>query len=187
MRKIISIIFTTLVTWQCLMSCSKESPNACEPVSFSLNIKPSDPCSGTGIVSVEVAGNSAYTFFVNNLPAQASPQFSALKVGNYKLRIQSATGCKKDTVFVVPVIASGPLFADVKSLLSRNCSGCHSGNNPQAGIDFTNDCAILSNWQRIKQRAVEGDPSPMPTSGLMPLAEREKIVRWINSGHRFED
>ncbi len=27
----------------------------------------------------------------------------------------------------------------------------------------------------------------MPTSGLMPLAEREKIVRWINSGHRFED
>jgi uncharacterized membrane protein len=169
------------------MSCSKESSNACGPVAFSLNITPSSPCGGTGSVSVEISGNNTFTFVINDLPAQASPQFNTLKAGNHSLRIRSATGCIKDTVFAVPLIASGPQFAEVKSLLNRNCSSCHSGNNPQAGIDLTNDCVILGSWQRIKVRAVEGDPSPMPTSGLMPLAEREKIIRWINSGHRFED
>ena len=187
MRKIIPIIFTTLVTWQCFMSCSKESSNACMPAAFSLTITPSAPCGGTGTVSVEITGNNPFTFTIDNSPVQTSPQFSKLKAGNHSLRIRSAAGCINDTVFAVPLTASGPQFAYVKSLLNRHCSSCHSGNNPHAGIDLTNDCTILGNWQRIKVRAVDGDPSPMPTGGLMPLAEREKIVRWINSGHRFED
>lgn len=176
-----------IIALQFFISCTKESQNKCEDVSLSLNITPSHPCTGTGSVFVNIGGNDVFKFGLNNLPAQESNQFTSLKTGNYTLRINTLTNCDQDTIFTVPVIPSGPQFSEVKNLLNQNCSRCHSGNNPQAGIDLTNDCVIISSWQRIKQRAIYGDPSPMPTNGLIPLTEREKILRWINSGHRFED
>lgn len=187
MKRKTVFISLMIITLQFIISCSKESQHKCEDFSFSLIINPSHPCAGTGGVFVNIAGNGVFKYGINNLPAQESSQFSALKSGNYTLRLSSVTSCDKDTVFTVPVITSGPQFSEVKTLLNQHCSRCHSGNNPQAGIDLTNDCVILNSWQRIKQRAIDGDPSPMPTNGLIPFTEREKILRWINSGHLFED
>jgi uncharacterized membrane protein len=65
--------------------------------------------------------------------------------------------------------------------------GCHSGNNPQGGLDFTNVCDILNHWQRIDARAVQGIPSPMPQAGLIPQEERSKIIEWLNTGHSYSN
>lgn len=81
----------------------------------------------------------------------------------------------------------GPTFLKVKSILVTYCLQCHGGVNPQAGLDWSRDCDILTYWDRIKARAVDGDPSPMPQAGLMPLAERSKISAWIQAGHRYTD
>lgn len=64
---------------------------------------------------------------------------------------------------------------------------CHSGINPQAGIDFTRICDILNHWDRIQARAVDGNPSPMPPTGIIPIVERNKILDWINTGHLYEE
>jgi hypothetical protein len=34
---------------------------------------------------------------------------------------------------------------------------------------------------------VDGNPSPMPTGGLLPANERQKITDWINAGGRITD
>lgn len=81
----------------------------------------------------------------------------------------------------------GPVFLQVKSILATHCLQCHSGVNPQAGLDWSRDCDILTYWDRIKARAVDGNPSPMPQAGLIPLAERSKISAWIQAGHQYTD
>ncbi len=81
----------------------------------------------------------------------------------------------------------GPLFLQVKRILSTHCLQCHSGVNPQAGLDWSRDCDILTYWDRIKARAIDGDPSPMPQAGLMPIDERSQISAWIQAGHRYTD
>ncbi|MGB4770528.1 MAG: hypothetical protein WBP58_03670 [Chitinophagaceae bacterium] len=75
----------------------------------------------------------------------------------------------------------------MRRILFNNCIQCHSGVNPQAGLDWTRDCDILQYWDRIKARAVDGDPSPMPQAGLIPETERNKIMAWIQAGHRYSD
>jgi uncharacterized membrane protein len=81
----------------------------------------------------------------------------------------------------------GPAFLQVKRILATHCLQCHSGVNPQAGLDWSRDCDILTYWDRIKARAVDGDPSPMPQAGLMPKDERNQIMAWINKGHLYKN
>jgi hypothetical protein len=61
--------------------------------------------------------------------------------------------------------------------------GCYS----QGGINFTVDCNIVLNKDRIKARAIDGNPSIMPPTGALPQADKDKITNWINAGGRFTD
>lgn len=79
----------------------------------------------------------------------------------------------------------GPVFLEVKKILATHCQQCHSGVNPQAGLDWSRDCDILTYWDRIKARAVDGDPSPMPQAGLISIPERKQIIDWINMGRPY--
>jgi len=87
----------------------------------------------------------------------------------------------------ISTVSPGPKFLQVKRILANNCLQCHSGVNPQAGLDWSRDCDILQYWDRIKARAVDGDPSPMPQAGLIPESERNQIMAWIQAGHRYTD
>jgi len=87
----------------------------------------------------------------------------------------------------ISTLRAGPAFLQVKRILANQCLQCHSGVNPQAGLDWSRDCDILQYWDRIKARAVDGDPSPMPQAGLIPESERNQIMAWIQAGHRYTD
>jgi hypothetical protein len=73
------------------------------------------------------------------------------------------------------------LFSAVRSLVQTNCAinGCHGNAQQPLLVD---PCAIIANKFLIKQRAVDGNPTPMPPTGLLPAAERQKITDWINAG-----
>lgn len=120
-------------------------------------------------------------------PFQSSPEFFPLVAGNYTLTIKNEDGCTQTIGVVISSIPAGSLFTAVKDLFGANCVSCHGGANPQAGLDFSKNCDIINNWSRIKERAVDGNPSSMPQGGLLPLNERNKIISWINAGHRFSD
>lgn len=87
----------------------------------------------------------------------------------------------------------GTLFTAVKSVLATNCalSGCHAGATPQNGINFSDNCTIVTQKNQIKARAVDqaGTPTQMPPPPNAPLSEadRQKITAWINAGGRLTD
>lgn len=88
-----------------------------------------------------------------------------------------------------PGPVAGPLFINARSVIVANCatSGCHTGTSPQAGINFSQDAVIVANRDRIKARAIDGIPTPMPPNGLMSQTNRNIITTWINAGGRFTD
>jgi hypothetical protein len=170
------------------MACKKsESINCNDSIVILATATLSDPCVSQGQITVQAPLGSNVEYRLNNGPYQSQPGFVALRAGQYRLGIKDAAGCVADTAITVQSLPPGPFFTAVKALFAANCLGCHSGNNPQAGIDLSNGCDIVQHWQRIKARAVDGNPSPMPQGGLLPLADRNKIVAWINAGHRFTD
>lgn len=71
---------------------------------------------------------------------------------------------------------------DIAPIINSNCatSGCHAANGQTPAL--TNYAEIFSQKNRIKARAVDGIPTPMPTGGLMNTSNRNKIATWINRG-----
>ena len=105
------------------------------------------------------------------------------------MNVKDAAGCTKSTTVSVNAVAAGTLFLAARSVIQNNCAtaGCHSGGAPAGGISFSNDCNIVINKDRVKARAIDGNPSFMPPTGPLPQADRDKITAWINAGGRFTD
>jgi uncharacterized membrane protein len=144
------------------------------------------PPSGS-ITATPSGGTGPYTFSLNAGTYQASNIFSGLVAGSYIVNAKDANGCIGSGNATVTNLPMGPLFSAVKSLLQAECVTCHNASNANGGMDWTVDCNIVANSSRIKVRAVDGVPSPMPPTGLLPLAERQKITNWINAGGRYTD
>jgi hypothetical protein len=64
----------------------------------------------------------------------------------------------------------------IANVINTNCGGCHSNYTNYNGL-----MAITNNGQ-LKARVVDGNPSPMPPSGLLPQSTRDSILWWINGG-----
>ena len=151
----------------------------------------SDKCSNTGKITITAAGSTGFTYSLNNGAFGASNVFSNLAPGAYTLNAKDAGGCVKSGTVTVASVAAGTTFAAVKAIIQTNCavSGCHTGANAQNGINFSEDCTIVSNWYRIKARAVDENPSIMPPAPKTPLStsEKQKILDWIAAGHQYTD
>ena len=87
----------------------------------------------------------------------------------------------------------GTLFTAVRNILQANCalSGCHAGASPQNGINFGDNCTIVTQKDRIKARAVDASGTsnqmPPPPSAPLTATERQKITDWVNAGGKITD
>jgi uncharacterized membrane protein len=79
----------------------------------------------------------------------------------------------------------GPLFTAVKALVAQRCQHCHNANLANGGMNFQNECNIISNQTRMKVRAV--DEGTMPADGPLSTADRKKITDWITAGGKYTD
>jgi hypothetical protein len=148
------------------------------------------PCvNASGSINVTATGGTApYTFSLNGGAFQSVTTFSNLNAGTYNIAVKDANGCNgTQASVVVGTRSAGPLFTAVKNLIQTNCVSCHNAQQAGGGVNLSNDCAIVSAKDRIRARAVDGVPSPMPTGGLLPSTERQKITDWINAGGRVTD
>lgn len=166
-------------------------PNLCSGVTitFTTTLVSNTPCqSPSGSITVNPSGGTGpYTFKLNNGAFQASPVFSNLSSGAYTVTVKDVNGCTGSNIVLLADLPEGPLFAAVKLVLQNNCVSCHNSGNAQGGMNWTIDCNIVTFKNNIKLRAVDGNPSPMPPTGLIPASERQKITDWINAGGRFTD
>ena len=147
------------------------------------------PCQGSnsGTITASASGGTGvFTFNINGGSFQTSNTFSSLNGGSYIVTAKDGNGCTGNTNVTVSTTAAGSLFTAVKLLVQNNCAiaGCHG--DIQSPL-FTDQCNIVANKALIKSRAVDGNPSPMPPTGLLPASERQKITNWINAGGLYSN
>jgi SprB repeat len=156
----------------------------CPTITFNNVILGSDKCTNnTGSVTINATGGTGFTYNFNGGPYQASNIFIGFATGSFTMGVKDANGCIMTSTANVPVAAAGPKFTAVKNLLAANCVMCHGGANPQSGINFADDCTIVTKSARIKARAVDNIPSVMPQGGpALSTTDKQKITDWINAG-----
>jgi SprB repeat len=175
------------------VTLTSTSPCASITITVASAIVNTTPCvtPASGKITVTATGSTGFTYNINGGTYQASNIFSALAAGNYTVGVKDANGCSKTAVATVGNVASGPLFAQMRTLISSRCSGsgCHMNGTTTAGYNFDNDCSIVSKWSQINQSCVTYTLVKMPKSPqpLLTAAEKQKITDWITAGHRYTD
>lgn len=146
---------------------------------------PCQPANNGSITVTASGGAGTLTYSLDGGAFQASNVFSTLNAGNYMVTAKDANGCTGSTNVTVNTTAAGPLFTAVRTLIQNNCAlaGCHG--DVQAPIFLSSPCVIVSNATLIKARAVDGNPTPMPPTGLLPPSERQKIADWVAAGGQY--
>lgn len=145
-----------------------------------------DPCSGSKI-SVSASGSTGFSYSIDGGTLQVSSDFSNVAVGDHTVTVKDAAGCSQSAKVTVTKTASGPFFAAVRNLMTNSCTSCHSGATPSAGKDFSNDCIVVTNKDKIKLRTIDGTPSFMPQGGKLSVANMKIITDWVNAGGRYSD
>lgn len=160
--------------------------NPCPTINFTQVVTGTDKCvaTGTGSINVSATGSTGFMYQIGSNAYQTSNIFNNLAVGTFTINVRDLNGCVKTGTVPVAQAPAGPLFTSVKAIMTANCAtaGCHAGASPQSGINFSDDCTIVSQKARIKARAVDANPSVMPPSGAISAADKQKIVDWINAG-----
>lgn len=172
-------------------SITVNEKNVCAGVNITLSATStnSDPCAPSGVVTASASGSTNFTYSIDAGTFQASNVFNNISAGNHTVNVKDAAGCSKSTPITVNPLAAGPTFIAARGVVQTNCAvpGCHTGSSPTGGINFSVDCNIVLNKDRVKARAVDGSPSFMPPTGALPQGDRDKITAWINAGGRFTD
>ncbi|MES2893306.1 MAG: Ig-like domain-containing protein [Bacteroidota bacterium] len=167
--------------------------DACIGKTFTVTgaVTSSDPCAANGSIVITAAGGTGFSYSLNNGTYGSANTFANLAPGAYTLNAKDGDGCIKSVTATIGASAAGATFAPVRAILQTNCavSGCHTGAGAQNGINFSDDCVIVSNWDRIKARAVDCNPSVMPPAPKQALSatDKQKILDWITAGHKYVD
>lgn len=188
-----NIVSAILISATIFAGCSK-SDSIPAPV-------PVDPCLGVtmtpaagvthtttgmtqGTITVTTPVGSGLTYSIGGL-FQPSTNFFNLAAGSYTLTAKNANNCTGS--ISVTIKGYGPKFFAVRTLIDGYCGPCHTSGGINGGINFDQDNSIVSSWDRIKARAVDGNPSFMPQNGQLTALDKQKIVDWVNAGHRITD
>ncbi len=167
------------------------NPCSATTITITTAIVSNTPCvtPATGKITVTAAGSTGFTYNINGGAYQVSNVFSGLATGNYTVGVKDANGCTKTAAVSVTNVASGPLFAEVRNIITNRCSGsgCHMNGANAAGYNFDNDCSVVSQWSKINSSSVTGNSMPKSPQPKLTAAEKLKITTWINAGHRYTD
>jgi hypothetical protein len=154
------------------------------------------PCvtpTNNGSITVTAAGSTGFTYNINGGAYQASNVFNGLNAGNFLMGVKDVNGCTKTQTVTVAVVPKGPLFTNVRNLITSRCSGsgCHMNGGNAANYNFDQDCSIVAKWDPINKTCVlytsgwvKMPKSPQP---FFTAAEKAIITNWVNAGHRYTD
>jgi uncharacterized membrane protein len=154
-----------------------------------VNVVPCSSPASNGSISVTAGGSSGYTYNINGGGYQSSNIFSNLASGTFTIGVMDINGCTKTAQATVGTASKGPLFTDVRNLITSRCSGsnCHMNGSSAAGYNFDNDCNIISYWSQVNRSTVLYTMIKMPKSpqSFFSAAEKLIITNWVNAGHGY--
>ena len=191
-------IYSVIAVVVLMASCSKTDTTPVPPP------VPVDPCLGVtitpvaslthtitgqslGTITVTSPIGSGFTYSITGMPYQPSVNFFGLAAGNYTISVKNASNCVGTKA--VTINGYGPKFYAVRTIINGYCGPCHLNGAINGGKNFDADTDVVNSWDRIKIRAVDGIPSFMPQAPNAPLTaiDKQKIVDWVNTGHRITD
>ena len=192
------LLYSVIITAVFFAGCSKSDTTPAPPP------PPVDPCLGVtitpvaglthtitgqslGTITVTSPIGSGFTYSITGVPYQPSVNFFGLAAGNYTISVKNANNCVGTKA--VTINGYGPKFYSVRTIINGYCGPCHLNGAINGGKNFDADTDVVNSWDRIKIRAVDGIPSFMPETPNAPLtaADKQKIVDWVNAGHRITD
>lgn len=171
-----------------LSACGKEKgPDPCIGIEYDIQYTSLPAIGGitNGNITVLSPRGDSLTYQLNNATAQVSPVFNGLAAGNYIVRVINQKGCSDTVQVAIP--AYGAKYAAVKELIRGYCGPCHLNAGNSGNKNFDTDASIVASWDRIKARSVDGSPSFMPQNGQLTTIDKQKIMDWVNAGHRQSD
>ena len=138
-----------------------------------------------GTITVTSPIGSEYTYSIGGTAYQASTNFFNLIAGTYTLTAKNAAGCSGK--ITLNINGLGTKFYAVRTLVNGYCGPCHLNGSVSGNKNFDDDNSIVASWDRIKIRAVDGSPTFMPQVGQLTALDKQKIVDWVNAGHKITD
>jgi hypothetical protein len=183
-----------------IISCNKKdsappAPDPCTGVSYIIDYFKTEAIgtSNNGSITINSPVGDTITYKLGNGTYQALNTFTNLAPGNYVVTVKNQKGCT-DTAQIT-ILNYGPKYAAVKALIrgpngiGGYCGPCHLDGGVEGGKNFDTDANIIANWDRIKARAVDNLPSQMPPlpNAILSAPDKQKIVDWVNAGHRQSD
>ena len=174
MRSSSNALFAIVLISTAMLGCSKKDtpiPDPCLGVSYDVQYFKTEAIgsSNNGTIAITFPIGDTISYQLNSGAYQASPGFTNLAPGNYVITVKNQNGCT-DTAQIT-ILNYGPKYA------------------VNGSKNFDTDASIVSSWDRIKARAVDGNPSFMPAAPNSPLTnvDKQKITDWVNAGHRQSD
>jgi hypothetical protein len=187
-NQITKAVFILLFSLSLTMSCKKTEPSdPCSGVNYSIEYSKSESVgsSNNGTITISFPVGDTIQYSINNGTFQTSRFFANLAPGNYIIAVKNQKDCT-DTIHIA-ILNYGPKYASVKQLITGYCGPCHLGTAMEGGMNFDSDIKIVAAKDRIKARAVDGNPSFMPQGGQLTTIDKQKITDWINAGGRTSD
>jgi hypothetical protein len=187
-----SFIVVMLLTYSCKKTDTTAPSPTAAPIDSCANLTivpvvdftPTITNQSIGTITVKSPIGSGITYSIGGA-FQSSPNFSALAVGSYVVTVKTSAGCiGKITISVNDI---GAKFYAVRTIVKGYCGPCHLNGTASGGRNYDTDNAIATAWDRIKARAVDNLPSVMPQGGALTNPDKQKIVDWVNAGHRITD
>lgn len=186
-----------LISVGMIAGCSKSDGTTPAPTP-----PPSNPCTGItitpvankthtitgqnlGTITVSSPIGSGYTYSIDGISFQGSVNFYNLATGNYTLTAKNASGCTG--TLAVTINGYGPKFYAVRTIINGYCGPCHLNGSLSGGKNFDLDSDVVNSWDRVKVRTVDGNPTFMPEGSQLTAQDKQKILDWVNAGHRITD
>jgi hypothetical protein len=187
-RLTVLLVFITAI-YSCSKNDTPPPPDPCLGVSYDVQYFKTESIgtSNNGSITINFPIGDTITYKLNSGSFQVSPIFNSLAPGNYVVTVKNQKGCT-DTAQIT-ILNYGPKYALVKQIVLGYCGPCHLNGGNQGGKNFDTDASIVASWERIKARAVDATPSQMPQAPNAPLTnpDKQKIIDWVNAGHRQSD
>jgi hypothetical protein len=173
-----------------IAGCKKNDvpqPDPCSGINYMIEFNKTESVgtSNNGTITVTAPMGDTIQYQLNNGAFQSSRFFTNLAPGNYIITVKNQKGCTDTTQ--TSILNYGPKYNLVKQLVTGYCGPCHLNNAMDGGMNFDADSRIVANKDRIKARAVDGNPSFMPQGGQLTTIDKQKITDWINAGGRTSD
>jgi len=186
------IVISLLALFTIFFACSKSdvtNNDPCSGIQFNVTHTHTESVGATnnGTISVLSPRGDTIMYKLNNGIFQDSWYFTDLAPGDYVVTIKNSKGCT-DTAKIT-ILHYGTKYAPVKQLILGYCGPCHLGPGHDGNKNFDTDSSIVANWDRIKIRAVDNIPTQMPElpNSVLTPPDKQKIVDWVNAGHRTTD